>query len=575
VSDKEPEIEILGTGRYTTVTGRHFGNTPLEIRDATEALVDLAQWMGRPDSVKVNGNGNGLAHAAAAIAQDHRPSWPAELLLQAAQTIPNDDLVWDEWNNMGMRFWAASRGSEAGFLAFDAFSQQSSKYDPVATEERWQGITKSPPTMYNTNSLLFAARWFDREFPDWTGSALVDNPAQALFDRLNPQQPQPQAVPDYEAFCSGIIRPTEWQDKPVPERRWHVDGWLPEGYVSALYGTGGIGKTILAQQLLTATALGSKWLGLDVKQCRAIGFFCEDKEDELHIRQDAINRLYECSYSDLDDLELFSRVGFDNLLMDFTKDGTGQATRLYNFLLKRAQEFKAEFVVIDTAADTFGGNENVRGEVRQFVQKCLGHLAREIGGTVLLCAHPSVAGMSTGTGGSTAWSNTVRSRLHLCMPQVEKDAEPDRNARILELPKANYAATGELLALTWKDGTLQLDPRITGYTGGTAGHLERIRCDQVFLKLLRKATADGRDMSDKKQSSQYAPKMMARMEGRETFTYRDFQRAMERLFDLGVLKCVKVSRDKTKLVECDHPAKGLMEKVAAANAKRESRDEDA
>jgi RecA-family ATPase len=72
------------------------------------------------------------------------------------------------------------------------------------------------------------------------------------------------------------------------KREWIVPDWIPKGVVSSLSGDGGMGKTLLAQQLLYATGLGGKWLGIDVPAVRGLGVFCEDDEDELHRRHNAI-----------------------------------------------------------------------------------------------------------------------------------------------------------------------------------------------------------------------------------------------------------------------------------------------
>jgi len=46
----------------------------------------------------------------------------------------------------------------------------------------------------------------------------------------------------------------------TPERNWVIKEWLPKGYVTAIYGDGGVGKSLLSQQLMTAVATGSPWL---------------------------------------------------------------------------------------------------------------------------------------------------------------------------------------------------------------------------------------------------------------------------------------------------------------------------
>src|ERR1700722_13711786 len=114
-----------------------------------------------------------------------------------------------------------------------------------------------------------------------------------------------------------VINPCILQGLQVPERQWIVQGWMPVGYTTALYGDGGTGKTLLAQQLMTSCATGRPWLGLAAKKCKVFALFCEDDEDELHRRQDAINQQYGIDFSDLADMRWVSGVGADNLLVTF------------------------------------------------------------------------------------------------------------------------------------------------------------------------------------------------------------------------------------------------------------------
>ncbi len=54
-----------------------------------------------------------------------------------------------------------------------------------------------------------------------------------------------------------IIAPAALQGLAIPERRWIWPEWIPVGAVTALYGDGGTGKSLLAQQLMTACATGA------------------------------------------------------------------------------------------------------------------------------------------------------------------------------------------------------------------------------------------------------------------------------------------------------------------------------
>jgi RecA-family ATPase len=217
--------------------------------------------------------------------------------------------------------------------------------------------------------------------------------------------------------------------------------WCQAGYrtrATGIYGAGGEGKTLLAQMLATSCATGALWLGLDVQHCRSLLLFCEDDRDEMHRRQDDINRAYGCGFCDLGAMRWLPRLGEDNALMTF-EDGRRAYTELFSRLLAAAKEHLAKLIITDTLADIFPGNENDRAQVRAFVQQGLGLLARETQGAVIALAHPSRAGMSSGSGesGSTAWIGTFRSQLHLSAPKPEtkgSDADAiDPDLRILTL----------------------------------------------------------------------------------------------------------------------------------------------
>jgi hypothetical protein len=87
-----------------------------------------------------------------------------DLLEACAERIPNPDLDWAAWNRLGMAFWRASGGSEAGFAAFDAFSRKSRKHDAEATRARWEHYGRSPPSRIGAPTLVWEARKADPGF---------------------------------------------------------------------------------------------------------------------------------------------------------------------------------------------------------------------------------------------------------------------------------------------------------------------------------------------------------------------------------------------------------------------------
>ncbi|MFT8245542.1 AAA family ATPase [Roseomonas sp. BN140053] len=246
-----------------------------------------------------------------------------------------------------------------------------------------------------------------------------------------------------------LIDPRNWKGF-APPRRWVVQDWLPANAVTALYGDGGIGKSLLAQQLLTSMALHLPWCGIDVSGGRALGIFCEDSEEELQRRQEAINNQLGVRMADLADLRLLSRLGEDNAMVSFDKEQRS-LTEFAEQVSAACEDFRPALLALDTAADLYPDNENDRSKVRWFIGS-LAKLALQHRCGVLLLAHPSQSGLATGqgTGGSTAWNNTVRSRLYLDRPDAE-----DQDARLLRRMKANYAARGGEVRLRWHEGVLR------------------------------------------------------------------------------------------------------------------------
>ena len=79
-------------------------------------------------------------------------------LAEVVAAIPNHALSWEQWNSIGMAIYAASGGSEEGYIAFDDFSARSSKYDPFITKARWRHFWRSPPNRIGIGTLVYLAR---------------------------------------------------------------------------------------------------------------------------------------------------------------------------------------------------------------------------------------------------------------------------------------------------------------------------------------------------------------------------------------------------------------------------------
>ena len=287
-----------------------------------------------------------------------------------------------------------------------------------------------------------------------------------------------------------VVDPITLQDRPVPDRRWIVPSWIPVGQVTLIAGDGGVGKTLLAQQLATACATDRPWLGLPVTRCKALCIFCEDDQGELHRRQAAINKSYGVDFADLEHMQWVSRPGDDNALVAFeTYEAMGEPTEFFQQVHDWMQDFGAQLLVLDSLHDLFPGNENNRVHARRFIS-LLSHFARDTAGAVVLTAHPSMSGLSSGLGtsGSTAWNNAVRSRLYLRRPEEDGDSKSDDDERILRRMKANYASSRDQIDLDWSDGVLRRRPE----PGSLEQRVRKRQIDQFIFTQI--AAAWDRDM---------------------------------------------------------------------------------
>ncbi len=359
--------------------------------------------------------------------------------------------------------------------------------------------------------------------------------AGGTFDRFYPGDPGPDAQdapgagPDAQPDAAGALRPVNPADleyTTVPDREWLIPDWLGVGYVTGQYGDGGVGKGMTAQALQTSTATGTAWMGYAVTPCRSIGLYCEDDDDELHRRQDRICKANGVSFRDLEPMRWISGVGHDNTFCTFTPDGKMHVTDRYYEVADIAKDHDAKLIILDNVADLFGGNENDRNQVRRFIN-LLNRLALDRGAAILLNCHPSRAGLASGSldGGSTAWSNSMRSRWTLAKAAADDDGI-DNGERVLSRAKANYAPDGGTIKLRWAGGVLVPVNR----EGALSGAAIRAASERVFLDLLDRCMKQNVFVSESRNAGNYAPKVFAKRPDRDGYGKKEFEAAMNALF---------------------------------------------
>ena len=275
------------------------------------------------------------------------------------------------------------------------------------------------------------------------------------------------------------------------------------GDVTILSGDGGGGKTTLAKQLAVAVAadLGD-WLGN--LSGPVIFFSGEEPEDEIRRRLERVTKKRGLEADDIENLH-FHFAEPDKCTLGGGPPNTPIApTALFNSLRRAAKDIRPALVIVDSNAATLGGNYLDRVHARSFVS-LFRSLAREIGCAVLLLDHPSLSGMTSGTGraGNMDWQNAVRALLYLRSVENEQGATSGRE---LEVMKSNYGPRGEKQKLRWEDGCYVLEGNQSAPVQAAVFNA----ADQTYLDCLDAATAQGRNVFPFPGKG-HAPKVFADM----------------------------------------------------------------
>ena len=359
-------------------------------------------------------------------------------------------------------------------------------------------LNDDPDAIQNIIGDAFA----DVEEPDRIDDDLLDEPKSNGHAKQEPLLP--------------LIDIRSWHDLQPKPRQWLIENCIPDRNVTLLTGQGGVGKTLIMQQLSVATVLGRDWFQLLPKPGPVLFITAEDDVDELHFRYHAIAKAYGTTFNELADegLHLLSLAGRDAAMGVADHRGIVRPTDLWRTLVRTAQVIRPRWIALDTAADIFLVNERDRAEVRQCITLLRG-LALDISTCVILLAHPSLTGISSGTGlsGSTAWHNSVRSRLYLKSETTKKKKDDDdelgdepapdlAGVRTLSFMKSNYSALSGDIRLEWKNGLFQKEAGIRGLSQTDKASLDK-RAQDAFCGVLKRSNSQNIAVSVKERANNY------------------------------------------------------------------------
>ena len=333
----------------------------------------------------------------------------------------------------------------------------------------------------------------------------LDSPLTLSYDQRQASNvPAPEASSFAEVDLRGV--------HDVKPQVWWLNHYMPANEVTLLAAHGGTGKSTLALQLAVALALGVPFLGKTTQPARVLFLSAEDPAPVVMRR---LRKIITAMGLDVEllraNLRVIDATEGEPALFAETGSGKGRSgatTPAYSDLKAYIDANEIDVVIADNASDLFDGDEINRAMVRRFIS-ALRRLVRSRGGAVLLLSHvdkntskgnrggPNTEGYS----GSTAWHNSVRSRLFM----------QELKSGVLEIQhqKSNHGRKQEPIKLEWPDGGLPQLIVDSGGGDGLANGLQAGDDPRAILMLIHEFTSRGEFVAAGHNSPSNAYKLLS------------------------------------------------------------------
>lgn len=416
-------VEVFCSVGFLTLTGDALPGSAREVAPLSSSARALIENF-RPQGVYLEGGDRDAPYLASDLGE------PALThLQQALDYLPADDrALWVMFAH------ALKPLGDMGYQLWLEWSKKSAKFDARDATRAWRSVRSSRIGYKVVFAAAYRAGWSG---PRGTAAtALVDDDWPACLDLKAMSQHSP-------------VRP-----------QFIIPNWLPSGYATLLAGHGGVGKSGIALHLAACISLGRHFFGAVTSKRRVLYLSCEDRTNVLHWRLKHVCDFEGISLNDLvGELEIIDLVGHDCIL--YSRDPRTGETRSpsYARLASRMRELGAEMLIVDGISDAFGGNENSKVEVKQFVNSLLSLIPADVGALLLIghVAKPTASAPNTAEGysGTTGWHNAARARWYL-FPETEPGDDWGgrlvRTGRLqLELQKSNYGAADQAMRFRWDE----------------------------------------------------------------------------------------------------------------------------
>jgi hypothetical protein len=322
------------------------------------------------------------------------------------------------------------------------------------------------------------------------GISIADKPDAP--GEATPAKPPPSAYRGRPRLHLASV--SRWIGVEPEPLRFTIESIMPRGMVTLLSGDGGAGKSLIAQMMLTSVAAGAPLFGLQVEGGAALGFFAEDPEQVLHVRQRRICEALKIPMEQVAErLFIAPYAGTDAVLW---QNGAPRLEVVTDLEESLAAVREPALLVIDAAALVFLGDEIKRAEVTAFLNWLNGLAARH-NTAILLLAHTAKSqgeSASFAVSGSSAWVWAARSALMIQPPKGG-----DKFSKLVHV-KSNHSKRLDPIRLEWRDGIL-----MKADVANPGPRLKEMK--QAFLNCLSDFDRQGRNVSANANAGNYAPKL--------------------------------------------------------------------
>lgn len=310
-------------------------------------------------------------------------------LAAALQHIASDDR--DTWVQIGMALHSTQAGSEA-FQLWDAWSQSSTKYDPVDQTRVWHsfrnrglsGVTKASIFKLAMNN-------------EWKNSRAKEVEQERRLVQVAGPKPK---------FEFSRVDSLE-----ITEIDWMVDGYIEADSLDLIFGEPGCGKSFISIDIGCCVATGTPWHGHAVKQGMVI-YIAGEGHNGLARRFKGWEKLHGVS---LANAPIYKSHRAAQLYDKSSAIDVAEAVKA----IAEKENAIPRLIIIDTVARNMGGDENSTQDMNLFIEHLDG-LLRHPYKAAVLCVHHSGKASPGQARGSTALRGALDAEYQVEMDQSSK-----------------------------------------------------------------------------------------------------------------------------------------------------------